>query len=185
MQRRKLARLKGQWRAAAVKNEGTGMRDTKLWPFFSQRAVSVRRFAVLLALLFVSCLIPGSAEPSPQKGPDVVTAGQFVSFLLELNQAPQFDGGRLQVIACPVDALRGNLCRACYETTATGKPRYTLTLQIPGDEDKEELWEASVAFALPNGDFVDLTRRKVTFRVRPKLFFRPDNPLRVAQFHRQ
>jgi hypothetical protein len=146
--------------------------------------------AAVLALFFIFCSLGGDhAEPRPHQGTDTVTAGDFITFVVDLNQAPQFAGGRLQVIACPGDGplfdLRGSLCRATYSEATLGQQRYTLSLQVPGDEDKEEWWEASVAFALPNGEFKDLAWPKVKFKVAPKAFFKPGDPLKVTRFAAQ
>lgn len=147
--------------------------------------------SVVSALFLVFCSLGGDRAASrPQAGSDTVTAGDFITFVVDLNQAPQFDGGRLQIIACPgsghqFDDLRGSLCRATYLATRPGEQRYNLSLQIPGDENREEWWEASAAFALPNGDFKELAWPKVTFKVTPRVYFKPGNPLKLTRFAAQ
>jgi hypothetical protein len=48
--------------------------------------------------------------------------------------------------------------------------------QIPGDADREEQWEAFVAFALPNGEFVEFATQEVNLPVKSKDYFAASNP---------
>jgi hypothetical protein len=74
------------------------------------------RFTAISVLLLASYSIRCDAKARSKTGPAAVSAGDRVPFVVELNQAPQFEGGRLQAIACPVDPVRAIFCRPLIST---------------------------------------------------------------------
>jgi hypothetical protein len=157
-----------------------------------------RLYAIVVATgLLVCCVLTGAssrearskyAEPQPPNGLDSVNAGDTKSFLVELENPPQFSGGRFQLLVGPFDEQQGelhpwcekNLCRTSYTDIVQDLKTYTLTVQIPGDAPTG-IWVAYIAFALPNGDFKEIAHEK---RVRFQVINHPYSglPLKVKRF---
>jgi hypothetical protein len=53
-----------------------------------------------LALVFAAFLFQSNVQSKPQNAVKAVTAGDPISFDVELNQIPQFSGGRVAVFVC-------------------------------------------------------------------------------------
>jgi hypothetical protein len=148
----------------------------------------VRKVTSLAVLILATSLVCGNAEPKSRSSLDSVNAGDTKDFVVELENPPEFSGGRLQLLVGPFDEQQPerhpwcekNLCRTACTDLVRDLKTYTLTAQIPGDAPTG-IWAAYVAYALPNGDFTEIGHEKrVRFQVIKHEY--PGLPLKVKHF---
>lgn len=128
---------------------------------------------VVVVLAFAAFLFPSNAQSKPQNAFKTVTAGDPITFEVELNQIPQFSGGRVAVFVCPINANLPDeaapngvfFSRASSTETISNQKKYVVTVQIPGDAP-DGVWQAFFSFALPNGSYTELRHARMIFQVR-------------------
>ena len=133
----------------------------------------MRLARAVVTLVFAVCLFQSNAQSKPQKAIKTVTAGDPITFDVELNQTPQFSGGRVSVLVCPINANLPDeaapngipFSRVSYTDTISNQKRYAVSVQIPGDAP-DGVWQAFFSFALPNGSSTELRHARVLFQVR-------------------
>src|ERR1700676_4421296 len=140
---------------------------------------------VVVALVLASCSIQLNAHPKTQRELKTVTAGDSITFDVGLDEIPQFSGGRVSVLVCPVNpnlpdqAIESGkqFARASYADTISNQKTYAVTVQIPGDAP-DGVWEAFFSFALPNSSSRGLHHSRVEFQVRHRQY--SGVPMRAA-----
>jgi hypothetical protein len=128
---------------------------------------------VVVALVFSAFLFQANTQSKPQNAFKTVTAGDLITFDVELNQIPQFSGGRVAVLVCPINANLPDeaapngvfFSRASSTETISNQKKYVVTVQIPGDAP-DGVWQAFFSFALPNGSYTELRHARTIFQVR-------------------
>jgi len=128
---------------------------------------------VTVALVFAAFLFQANAHSKPQNALKAVTAGDLITFDVELNQIPQFSGGRVAVLVCPINANLPDevapngvfFSRASSTETISNQKKYNVTVQIPGDAP-DGVWQAFFSFALPNSSYTELRHARMIFQVR-------------------
>jgi hypothetical protein len=133
----------------------------------------MRLARAVVTLIFAVCLFQSTAQSKPQKASKTVTAGDLITFDVDLNQIPQFSGGRVSVLVCPInpslpdDAAQSGIpfSRVSYTDTISNQKKYAVSVQIPGDAP-DGVWEAFFSFALPNGQSTELRHARLVFQVR-------------------
>jgi hypothetical protein len=139
---------------------------------FVEKEAQMKRTSALVVLL-VAFAGHGEAKPMPKDQLDCVKAGEVKTFVVELEKATTFSGGRLQLLVGPFDEQQSdrhpwcenNLCRSSTVDFVPGKKKYTMSIQIPG-EAPNGIWVAFIGYALPNSDFTDITpKKRVRFQV--------------------
>jgi hypothetical protein len=126
-----------------------------------------------VALVVAAFLFQANAQSKPQNASKTVTAGDLITFDVELNQIPQFSGGRVAVMVCPINANLPDeaapngvfFSRVSSTETIPNQKKYVVTVQIPGDAP-DGVWQAFFSFALPNGSYTELRHARVVFQVR-------------------
>jgi hypothetical protein len=139
----------------------------------------------VVALVVAAFLFQANAQSKPQNASKTVTAGDLITFDVELNQIPQFSGGRVAVMVCPINANLPDeaapngvfFSRASSTETIPNQKKYVVTVQIPGDAP-DGVWQAFFSFALPNGSYTELRHARVVFQVRRQEY--SGVPLRAA-----
>lgn len=137
----------------------------------------MRLSPVVIALALASCSIQLNAQPKSQRELKTVNAGDSITFDVELNEIPQFSGGRVSVLVCPInpnlpgEAIESGkeFARASYVDTVSSQKTYTLSVQIPGGAP-DGVWEAFFSFALPNSSSRGLRSPNVEFQVRHRQY---------------
>ncbi len=137
----------------------------------------MRLSQVALVLVFASCSIQLNARPKSQKEIKTVTAGDSITFNVDLDQTPTFSGGQVSVFVCPInpnlpgEALESGklFARTSYTDTISNQKAYALSVQIPGDAP-DGVWEAFFSFALPNSSSKGLHQSRVEFQVRRRQY---------------
>jgi hypothetical protein len=127
----------------------------------------------VVALVVAAFLFQTNAQSKPQNASKTVTAGDLITFDVELNQIPQFSGGRVAVMVCPINANLPDeaapngvfFSRVSSTETISNQKKYVVTVQIPGDAP-DGVWQAFFSFALPNGSYTELRHGRVVFQVR-------------------
>ena len=127
----------------------------------------------VVALVGAAFLFQANAQSKPQNASKTVTAGDLITFDVELNQIPQFSGGRVAVMVCPINANLPDeaapngvfFSRVSSTETIPNQKKYVVTVQIPGDAP-DGVWQAFFSFALPNGSYTELRHARVVFQVR-------------------
>lgn len=142
----------------------------------------------MAAFLIASCLFQVNAQSKTQDGLKLVTAGDTVSFDVELDKAPQISGGQVAVLVCPINTsvnpfLPGEatssgaqFSRVSSTSMIANQGQYSLSVQIPGDAP-DAVWQAFFSYALPNGNFRELHHTEVEFRVLHRKY--PELPQRL------
>ena len=127
----------------------------------------------VVALVVPAFLFQANAQSKPQNASKTVTAGDLITFDVELNQIPQSSGGRVAVMVCPINANLPDeaapngvfFSRVSSTETIPNQKKYVVTVQIPGDAP-DGVWQAFFSFALPNGSSTELRHARVVFQVR-------------------
>lgn len=136
------------------------------------------RLSQLVAILVLaSCSIHLNAQPKSQRELKTVTAGDTITFNVELDEIPQFSGGRVSVFVCPIDPNLPDVAsesgkpfaRASYTDTISNQKVYAVSVQIPGVAP-DGVWEAFFSFALPNSSFRELRHQRIEFQVRHRQY---------------
>jgi hypothetical protein len=145
----------------------------------------MRLSRVVVALVLASCSIQLNAQPKSQRELKTVTAGDSIAFDVELDEIPQFSGGRVEVFVCPINPNLPDeasesgkqFARASYMDTISNQKAYAVSVQIPGDAP-DGVWEAFFSFALPNSSSRGLRQSRVEFMVRHRQY--SGVPMRAA-----
>lgn len=140
---------------------------------------------IIVALVFASCLLQLNAQPKSGKELKTVTAGDSITFDVGLDEIPQFSGGRVMVLVCPIDpnlpdqaSENGKqFSRASYTDTISNQKDYAVSIQIPGNAP-DGVWEAFFSFALPDSSFRELRHPRMEFQVRHRRY--SGVPMRAA-----
>jgi hypothetical protein len=140
---------------------------------------------IVVPLVFASCFFQLNALSKSEKELKTVIAGDSVTFDVGLNEIPQFSGGRVMVLVCPIDPNLPDqatengkqYARASYTDTISNQKKYTVSVQIPGNAP-DGVWEAFFSFALPNSSFRELRHTRVEFQVRRRQY--SGVPMRAA-----
>jgi hypothetical protein len=140
---------------------------------------------VVVALVLASCSLQLNAQPKLQRELKTVTAGDSITFNVELDEIPQFSGGRVSVFVCPINPNLPDeasesgkpFARASYTDTISNQKAYAVSVQIPG-EAPDGVWEAFFSFALPNSSSRGLRHARVEFQVRHRQY--SGVPMRAA-----
>lgn len=135
------------------------------------------KFVGVISLLLVSCLLVGNAKSQPQDELKTVTAGDLVTFKVQLDPPPQFSGGVVSVLIGPISgdhpdeiALSGgHLTRTGNIETVMNQSSYELSVRVPGDAPNG-VWQAYFSFALPNGGSRPLYHSEQKFRVKQQAY---------------
>jgi len=132
----------------------------------------MKKSIVVMFLILVACLVQQNSKSEQLK---VVSAGDTVTFTVQLDATPQFSGGRVSVLVGPVSASshditnNGQYSRVAGTDTIANQDTYNVSVQIPGDAP-DGLWEAFFSYALPNGSSAPLIHGSQSFRVKHKKF---------------
>lgn len=139
--------------------------------------IGMRKFIAALSLLLASCFIVGNVKSQPQDELKTVTAGDLVTFKVQLDPVPQFSGGVVSVLIGPISrdhpdeiALSGgHLTRTGNIETVVNQSSYELSVRVPGDAPNG-VWQAFFSFALPNGGSRPLYHSQQKFRVKEQTY---------------
>ena len=138
----------------------------------------MRLLRVVVVLIFATCLLQSNAQSKSQKELKTVTAGDSITFGVRLDEIPQFSGGQVAVLVCPIQATFPSdesaedgrqFSRVSSTETVSNQKEYAVSVRIPGDAP-DGLWEAFFSFALPNGSFTGLRQASVKFQVRRRQY---------------
>jgi hypothetical protein len=139
--------------------------------------MQMRLSQVVVALVLASCSIQMNAQPKSQRELKTVTAGDSITFDVELDETPKFSGGRVSVFVCPIspnlpeEAKESGkpFARGAYTDTISDQKAYAVSVQIPGDAP-DGVWEAFFSFALPDSPSRGLRQSRVEFQVRHRQY---------------
>lgn len=145
----------------------------------------MKPFVTLVALLFSACFFQLNAAPNGSDELKVVTAGDTITFDLSLDPVPDFSGGRVAVLVCPIDeavpdeATSGGaqFSRVSSTLINANQGKYDVSVQIPGDAP-DGVWGAFFSFALPNGNYRELHHVRTKFKVQRRRY---SNVPRIAE----
>ena len=137
----------------------------------------MRLSQVVVVLVLASCSIQLNARPKSQRELKTVTAGDSITFDVNLDETPAFSGGRVSVFVCPINPNLPDqasesgkpFARASYTDTISNQKAYAISVQIPGDAP-DGVWEAFFSFALPNSSSRGLHQSRVEFQVRRRRY---------------
>jgi len=133
-----------------------------------------------LALPLTICVLQLNGAPKKSEELKVLSAGDTITFNLNLDPVPDFQGGRVAVLVCPLydDAeflLAGmvssapQLSRVSSTETVANRGQYDVSVQIPEDAP-DGVWHAFFSFSLPNGNYRELTHASTAFRVQGRRY---------------
>jgi len=133
-----------------------------------------------LAVLLASCAFHANAAPKHSEEMKVVTAGDSLTFTINLDPTPDFVGGTVKVLICQLydyaqflnaGAVVNNphFSRASSTEIIPNQSRYELSVQIPGDAPAG-VWHAFFSYSLPNGNHRELTHADTVFRVQARKY---------------
>jgi|SRR5580704_12748969 hypothetical protein len=139
--------------------------------------MQMRQPQIVVALVLASCFIQLNAQSKSEKDLKTVTAGDSITFNVGLDQIPQFSGGQVYVLVCPIDPNLPDVAtengkqysRASYTNTIANQKEYAVSVQIPGDAP-DGVWEAFFSFALPDSSYRELRHARVEFQVRHRQY---------------
>jgi hypothetical protein len=139
--------------------------------------MEMRLSQAVVVLVFASCSIQLNARPKSHTDLKTVTAGDSITFDVDLDETPKFSGGQVSVFVCPINPnLPGEatesgkqFARASYTGTISNQKTYAVSVQIPGDAP-DGVWEAFFSFALPNSISRGLRQSRVEFQVRHRQY---------------
>jgi hypothetical protein len=137
----------------------------------------MRKLLVGMSFLLVSCMFQGSANSKPREELKVVSAGDLVTFNVQLGKTPQFSGGHVAVLVGPINiSLPDDLLvsqtqysRVSSTDTIANQNAYRVSVRIPGDAPNG-VWEAFFSFAVPNGSYRLLRHARQIFKVQRQDF---------------
>jgi hypothetical protein len=140
---------------------------------------------IVLVIVLASCSIQLNAHPKSQRELKTVTAGDSITFDVGLDETPQFSGGQVIVLVCPIDpnlpdqALESGkqYARSSYADTISNQKTYAISVQVPGDAPNG-VWEAFFSFALPNSTSRSIQHSRIEFQVRRRQY--SGVPMRAA-----
>jgi hypothetical protein len=140
-----------------------------------------------VALLFASCLLQLSAAPKHSEELKVVRAGDTITFNVRMDTIPDFPGGRVAVLVCPIeenvpDAATSDgtqFSRVSSAIINSNQEKYDLSVLIPGDAP-DATWGAFFSFALPNGSSRELRHAPTEFKVQRRTYSRVPRSVEVS-----
>jgi hypothetical protein len=133
-----------------------------------------------LAFLLVTCVLSMNAVPKHSEELKVVTAGDIVTFNIKLDPAPDFSGGRVAVLVCPLydyaEFLNAGMVSSAPQLSRVSstdmipkQDQYALSVQIPGETPDGE-WQGFFSYSLPNGTYRELHHAHTAFRVQGRKY---------------